>query len=68
MQISSDVIGLKTTLSQVHKYQRGLNRLFKGSDSGYGTAFLDCEARDSSVPEDTQARGTESYPEPVRVR
>ena len=29
MQISSDVIGLKKSLSQAHKYQRGLNRLFK---------------------------------------
>ena len=29
MQISSDVIGLKTSLSQAHKYHRGLNRLFK---------------------------------------
>ena len=28
MQISRDVIGLKKSLSQAHKYQRGLNRLF----------------------------------------
>ena len=28
MQISSDVIGLKNSFSQAHKYQKGLNRLF----------------------------------------